>query len=288
MVKMASLSRFCDSLARLLSHPLARLRWLVLAGAVLAACSSTGEEKFDETRNWSAERLYREGKSELTGGGYKKAIDYYQKLQARYPYGKYAQQAQLELTYALYKDQEPVLALAEADRFVKLYPDNSNVDYAYYLKGLINFNEDLGIFGGISNQDMSERDPKAAVESFEAFRDLVTRFPDSRYTPDAYARMKYLVNALAFNEVHVADYYLRRKAYIAAVNRAQFVVNNYPKTPAVEASLAIMVRAYDAMGLTDLRDDTHRLLTLNFPNSKLTASTASLAGRQERKWWQFW
>jgi len=260
------------------------VRALCVAAAVaLAACSSTGDEKYDETRDWSAERLYTEAKSELISGAYKKAVEYYQKLEARYPYGKYAQQAKLEMAYAYYKDAEPVLALAEADRFIKLYPDHPSVDYAYYLKGLVNFNEDLGVLGGIANQDMSERDPKAATESFEAFRELVERFPDSRYAPDAYARMRYLVNALAKNEVRVAHYYLRRKAWIAAANRAQYVLTNYPKTPAVEPALIVMVQAYDAMGLAELRDDAKRLLELNFPDSK-----RSIAGMDEKKWWQVW
>ena len=157
---------------------------LLLAGiGLLPACRSTGDDKYDETRKWSAERLYNEAKAELLGGDYKKAIEYYQKLEARYPYGRYAQQSQLELAYAYHKDAEPVLALAETDRFIKLYPEHPNVDYAYYLKGLVNFNEDLGVLGGLANQDMSERDPRAAIESFESFRELVERFPDSRSRP---------------------------------------------------------------------------------------------------------
>lgn len=248
----------------------------------VAACSTTDTEEFDETRSWSAERIYNEAKGELLAGSYKKAAELYQKLEARYPYGKYAQQSQLELAYAYYKDNEVVLALAEVERFIKLYPDHNNLDYALYLKGLINFNEDLGLFGGLANQDMSERDPKAAVESFEAFRELVERYPESRYAGDAYQRMRYLVNALATNEVRVAAYYMRRKAYVAAVNRAQAVVLNYQQTPAVESALVILVKSYDALGLTDLRDDAQRLLALNYPDSEL-----QVAGR-DRKWWQFW
>jgi len=256
---------------------------LALALAVtLAACGTTDSDPYDETRGWSAERIYNEAKSELMGGSYKKAAELYQKLEARYPYGKYAQQAQLELAYAYYKDNETVLALAEVERFIKLYPDHSNLDYALYLKGLVNFNEDLGIFGGLANQDMSERDPKAAVESFEAFRELVERYPDSKYASDAYQRMRYLVNALATNEVRVAHYYLRRKAYVAAVNRAQTVLLNYQQTTAVEPALVILVRAYDALGLTDLRDDAQRLLDLNYPDSAKTIAA------RDRRWWQFW
>lgn len=248
----------------------------------LAACGTTDSEPYDETRDWSAERIYNEAKSELLAGTYKKAAELYQKLEARYPYGKYAQQAQLELAYSYYKDNETVLALAEVERFIKLYPDHANLDYALYLKGLVNFNEDLGLFGALANQDMSERDPKAAVESFEAFRELVERYPDSRYAADAMQRMRYLVNALANNEVRVAHYYLRRKAYVAAVNRAQSVLLDYQQTAAVEPALVILVQAYDAMGLHDLRDDAARLLKLNYPESEKRVAV------RDRRWWQFW
>ena len=251
--------------------------------ALFSACSSTGDNKYDETRDWSAERLYKEAKDELLGGNYKKAVGYYEKLESRYPYGRYAQQAQLELAYAYYKDKEPASALSAADRFIKLHPDNPNVDYAYYLKGLVNFNEDLGLFGDIANQDLSERDPKAARESFEAFRELVTRYPGSRYAADGYARMRYLVNAMASNEAQVAAYYLRRKAYVGAVNRAQYVLTNYPKTPSVETALVVLVKAYEAMGLTDLRDDADRLLKMNYPKT-----TYALASTRPKRWYQLW
>lgn len=247
--------------------------------AIFAAC--TNEDKYDETRDWSAEKLYREAKDELIAGNYKKAIGYYEKLEARYPYGKLAQQAQLEIAYAFFKDKDPISALAASDRFIKLHPNHPNVDYAYYLKGLVNFNEDMGLLGGISGQDMSERDPKAARESFEAFKELVTRFPDSKYSADAILRMRYLINAMAANEVRTAEYYLRRKAYVAAVNRAQFVLANYRQSPLVEGALIVQVKAYDAMGLTELRDDTERLLKLNYPNTKF-----SLAGLRKKPWWQ--
>jgi outer membrane protein assembly factor BamD len=247
--------------------------------AIFAACSN--EDKYDETRTWSAEKLYREAKDELLGGNYKKAIGYYEKLEARYPYGKLAQQAQLEIGYAYYKDKDAVSALAAADRFIKLHPNHPNVDYAYYLKGLVNFNEDMGLLGGISGQDMTERDPKAARESFEAFKELVTRFPDSRYASDAMVRMRYLVNAMASNEVRTAEYYLRRHAYVAAVNRAQFVVANYQQSPIVEQALIVQVKAYDAMRMPELRDDTERLLKLNFPNTKFSLDTL-----RKKAWWE--
>jgi len=255
---------------------------LLAAQLVLGGCSSDSE-KYDETRDWSAEKLYSAAKEELLGGDYKKAIGFYEKLEARYPYGKLAQQAQLEVAYAYFKDKDVVSALAASDRFIKLYPEHPNVDYAYYLKGLVNFNEDLGLLGGLSGQDLSERDPKAARESFEAFKELVTRFPTSRYADDSMARMRYLVNAMARNEVGTAEYYLRRQAYVAAVNRAQFVVANYQQSPMVEQALIVLVKAYDAMGLVELRDDTERLLKLNFPNT-----TFALAQLRKRAWWQPW
>jgi outer membrane protein assembly factor BamD len=257
-----------------------------IAAALVLSCSlllggCSDDNKYDETRDWSADKLYTEAKDELTNGNYKKAIGYYEKLEARYPYGKLAQQAQLEVAYAYFKDKDSVSALAAADRFIKLHPNHPNVDYAYYLKGLVNFNEDLGLFGSISGQDLGERDPKAARESFEAFKELVTRFPDSRYAPDALSRMRYLVNAMATNEVRTAEYYLRRQAYVASVNRTQFVVTNYQKSPRVEQALIVLVKAYDAMGLVELRDDTARLLKLNFPNTQF-----SLASLRKRAWWE--
>ena len=238
----------------------------------------------DETKGWSAQKLYSEAKNEMNDGNYSKAIKYFETLEARYPYGRYAQQSQLEEAYAYFKDNEPVSAIAACDRFIKLHPNHPNVDYAYYLKGLANFNEDLGLLGAIADQDLSERDPKAAKDSFEAFKELVTRFPKSKYAPDAAARMKYLVNTLAASDVHIARYYARRGAYVAAVNRAQIVLQEYPQTPATEEALAIMVQSYDAMGLNDLRDDTRRVLSKNYPNSKFL----NAAGQSKKPWWRLW
>lgn len=241
-------------------------------------------EVADETAGWSAQRLYAEAKDNLNDGDFEQAIKLYETLEARYPYGRYAQQAQLEIAYAYYKDQEPISAIAACDRFIKLHPNHPNVDYAYYLKGLANFTEDESLLSQFSSQDMSERDPKAARDSFAAFKELVTRFPDSKYAEDSRARMKYLVNAIAANEVHVAKYYLKREAYVAAANRAKSVVTNYPETPAIEEALAIMVVAYDKLGIDDLRDDALRVLQLNYPNSKY-AKGVDLTGRA---WWKFW
>lgn len=250
---------------------------------MLTACGLLPEVQ-DETKGWSAQKLYTSAKEEMNDSNYEKAIQYFEKLEARYPYGRYAQQAQLEVAYAYYKSDEPVSAIAAADRFIKLHPNHPFVDYAYYLKGLVSFNEDSGMFSAIAKQDLSDRDPKAARESFDAFKELVTRFPDSKYAPDAAARMKYLVNALAYHDVHVASYYVKRGAFVAAANRAQSVVQNFPQSPAREEALAIMAQSYDTLGLTELRDDARRVLKLNFPNSKYLTGFTPI----ERAWWKPW
>jgi len=250
----------------------------ILALLLVAGCAS---DAFDETKNWGPERIYSAAREELESKNYQKAVGYYEKLEARYPYGRYAQMAQIESAYAYWKDNEVAQALAACDRFIKMHPDHPNVDYAYYLKGRINFNDDMGIMGYITVKDMTERDPRAAQDAFDAFRELVTRFPQSRYAADAHARMSYLVNALASAEVNVAEYYLRRGAYVAAVNRAQYALTNYPRAPAIERALTVLVKAYDEMGLNDLRDDANRTLNANFP-----ATTVKLG--QRGKWWKFW
>ena len=251
--------------------------------SLLAGCGLLPEVK-DETLGWSASRLYSEAKDSMTEGGYEKAVQYFEKLESRFPYGRYAQQAQVEIAYAYWKQKETALAIAACDRFIKLHPNHPNVDYVYYLKGLVNFNEDLGILGHISQQDMTERDPQGARESFDAFRELVTRFPESKYTPDATLRMKYLVNALASLEIHVARYYVKRTAYLAAVNRAQYALQNYPEAPAIEEALYIMVHSYDMLGMTDLRDDAERVMRTNYPNS--VYYTRGLG--RETPWWKLW
>jgi outer membrane protein assembly factor BamD len=251
-------------------------------GVLVGACGMFPD--VDETKGWSAEKLYSEAKDRLNNGQYEDAIKLYEKLEARYPYGRYAQQAQLEIAYAYYKDQESAQAVTAAERFIKLHPNHPNVDYAYYLKGLANFNENLGIMGHIGGQDMTERDPKAARLAFDAFKELATRFPDSRYTPDAIARMSYLVNSLAAHEIHVARYYMRRGAYVAAANRAQVTLKTYPRAPANEEGLVILVQAYDAMGLNDLRDDAERVMKKNFPDSKYLKG----ASGKDASWWRLW
>lgn len=254
----------------------------LLLALCLSGCGLIPEQ-VDETKNWSVSRLYAEAKKELNDGQYADAIKHYEKIEARFPYGRFAQQAQLEVAFAYYKDKEPASALAAVERFIKLYPNHPTVDYAYYLRGLINFNDDLGFLGSYTGQDMTERDPKAAREAFAAFKDLVTRFPESKYRSDSIQRMNYLVNMLASHEIHVARYYMKRSAYVAAANRAQFALKTYPQAPANEEGLLILVNAYDKLGMTDLRNDAERVMKTNFPESKY------LTGKGlGRPWWTFW
>ena len=266
-----------------------RLSVALILLVCVAGCSMLPKVDDDETRGWSAQKLYSEAKSNLNDGNYEKAIKLYEKLEARYPYGRFAQQAQLEIAYAYYKDKDVAAAIAAADRFIKLHPNHPSVDYAYYLKGLANFNDDLGVLGKLaaqfSGQDMTERDPKSSRESFDAFRDLVQRFPDSKYAPDSIERMNYLVNTLASHEVHVAKYYMKRGAYVAAANRVQFALKTYPKAPANEEGLLILVQAYDKLGMTDLRNDAERVMKTNFPDSKYLNGKAPT---RNVPWWQIW
>lgn len=254
-----------------------------LGTTLLGGCSLL-PEVIDETAGWTPNKLYTEAKEAMSEGGYEKAIKLFEKLEARFPYGRYAQQAQLEVAYAYYRQQEAASAIAACDRFIRLHPNHPNVDYAYYLKGLTNFNEDLGLLGYVSLQDLTERDPKAARDSFEAFKVLVNKYPESRYTPDATARMKYLVNALASHEVHVARYYMKREAFVAAVNRAQTAIKTYPDAPANEEALFIMVKAYDKLGMNDLRDDAERVMRKNFPKSEYYTRGLD----RSLPWWRLW
>lgn len=255
-----------------------------LIGALMLGGCGLLPEQIDETAGWNAQRLYSEAKASMSEGAYDRAIQMFEKLEARYPYGRFAQQAQIESAYAYYKQGEQALALAAADRFIKLHPNHPNVDYVYYLKGLVNFNEDLGLLAGLSRQDLSERDPKGAREAFDSFRELVTRFPDSRYADDSRARMQYLVNSLASHEVHVARYYYNRGAYVAAVNRAQTAVTNFPQAPANEEALFLLVKSYDALGMTQLRDDAERVMRTNFPDSVYFSG----GPQSDKPWWQLW
>jgi outer membrane protein assembly factor BamD len=255
----------------------------IATAALLAACSSTPAP--DRTDAWSPNRIYSEAKDEANSGAYDKAIPLLEKLEGRAAGTPLAQQAQIEKAYAHYKANEPAQALGTLDRFMKLHPASPGMDYALYLQGIINFNDNLGLFGFIAKQDLSERDQNAAKESFASFKELVTRFPDSRYTPDARARMTYIVNSLAQYEVHVARYYYSRSAYVAAIARAQTAVTDYQNVPAQEEALYILMLSYDALGMTQLRDDTKRVLEKNYPSSTYLANGFR---PKDSPWWKIW
>jgi len=224
---------------------------------------------------------------EMEDFNYEKAVKLLETLQSRYPYGRYAQQALMEIAYANYKQNEPDAALSAADRFIKQFPNSSSLDYIYYLKGLINFNDNAGFFSKLSRQDPAERDPQTLRDSFDSFRELVTRFPDSLYAEDAKLRMQFLINTLSRSDIRVASYYLRRGAYIAAINRANNVLKEFPQTRQTRDALQIMVWAYNAMGQNDLRDDTQRILDLNIAKDGIKPSIENSRERAG-SWWQFW
>ena len=250
---------------------------------LLTACSST---PVDKTATMSPNAIYAEAKDEMANVQWEKAIPLLEKLEARAAGTPLAQQAQLDKAYAYYKSGEPAQALATLERFIKLHPASAALDYALYLEAIVNFNDDLGLFSSISRQDLAERDQKAAKESFESFKELVSRFPDSKYSIDARQRMTYIVNSLAQYEVYVARYYFKRGAYLAAANRAQITVTDYPGVPAAEESLFILYKSYDALGMNDLRDDAKRVLTTNFPQSEFLLTGAK--ADQASPWWKLW
>jgi outer membrane protein assembly factor BamD len=259
--------------------------WLaaLMLALAIGGCSWLPEVK-DETANWSAEKLYSEAHDAMVGGNYTRATKLYETLESRFPYGRYAQQAIIESAYANYRAGEAAAAVAACDRFIRTYPNHPNVDYAYYLKGLVNFREDQGLLGYVYEADLSEREPKAMRESFDAFKELVNKYPQSKYTPDAEMRMKFLTNSLALYEVKVGRYYFNRGAYVAAVNRAQLAIQNYPRTPATEDALDLLVKSYDRLGLAQLRDDSARVLKSTFPNSRYVAG----GGDTSKPWWKLW
>lgn len=245
---------------------LTRIALASLFIALAAGCSSTG--KVDPTAGWSAEQLYNKAKSDMSSANWTEARKSLEALEARYPFGVYAQQSLIDQAYVDWKDDEPEQAQAAIDRFMQQYPNHPGTDYMLYLKGMVTFTPPSAILSNLTRQDPSERDPKGLRESYEAFTNLIKRYPDSRYTPDARKRAAWLVNTIAENEVHVAQYYYQRGAYVAAANRAQTVVKDFEGAPIVEKALYIMVLSYDKLHLDKLRDDAKRVLDKNFPNSK--------------------
>ena len=258
---------------------------ILLIALAISACAIFGDPtELDETRGWSAERIYSEAQAKMRDRDYEKAINYFKKLELRYPYGVYATQAQLEIAYAYFKKQEPVSCVVAADRFIQLHPNNAYLDYVYYLKAIALF-DDRTFVEKLTHQDIGKRDPRNLIESFNTLKTLIKRFPNSRYSPDSALRMRHLANKLAEYEIHVARYYLRRRGYLAAVNRAKYVLENYPDSTSIEPALVILVQSYDLLELPDLKSDALRVLKLNYPNSRLLEQSNP---NEERVWWKFW
>jgi len=242
-----------------------RIFWLILAASLLQACASSSNPD-DPTAGMNAEQIYNKANVELKNGDYESAIKLYERLEARFPYGQYADRAQMEIVYAYYKDNQQESSILAADRFIKLHPNHPNVDYLYYMRGLASYSLSKSFIDKLFNVDPTERDPKSARRSFEYFSELLKKFPKSRYASDAVKRMIAIRDNLAKYEVHVANYYLSRGAYLAAANRSKYVVENYQRTPAVADALATMVKAYNKLGMKELADDAERVLKLNYPD----------------------
>lgn len=246
----------------------------LLLASTIAGCAWLGKEA-DVTTDWSAAEIYTEASKELDSANYKRALELFEKIETRYPFGRYAMQAQLDTAYAHYKAEEPDEAIAAADRFIKLYPQNPFVDYAYYLKGIVNYNRSVGFLDRYIPTDPSQRDPGSALDSFNDFAVLVQRFPDSKYTPDARQRMVYLRSNLAKYEIHVARYYMKRGAYIAAANRANYVIEHFQRTSAVKEALEVLIDAYEALGEEELARTAERVLAMNLEAGRFVEDTKS-------------
>lgn len=244
-----------------------RLIWVLLLAVLLNGCSVFDDE--DETKAWNQQKLFNEANDELRSGNFDRAIKYYEILESRYPYGKHIQQAQLNVAYAYYRASEPESALAAADRFIKFHPQHPAVAYAHYLKGMANFDPRDGLLDALVPADPSQRDPGAALDAYRSFETVVVQYPHSDYAPDARKRMLFLRNNLARYEIHAARYYMKRGAFLAAANRANYVVQNYQRTPALKPALEIMLDAYTRLGLDTLVADTERVIAANQDNAAL-------------------
>jgi outer membrane protein assembly factor BamD len=264
--------------------------WLSIVGLsalLLTGCANTPK---DESAAWNADKLYAEAKDELNSGAYDKAAKLFERLEGRAAGTLLGQQAQIDRAYTMYRSGDKAQALSILERFFKLHPTSPAMDYGLYLQGLINFNDNLGILGNLSRQELSERDQQASRDSYQSFKQLVEQHPQSKYVPDARLRMNYIVNALAAYELHVARYYYRRGAYLAAANRAQQAIQEFQQSPSAEEALFLMMQSYDRLGLTQLRDDTERVMRKSFPNSTYLGGTATAGAgpNKGRAWWQFW
>lgn len=269
-----------------MTHKTVRTVMLMAVGfSLLVGCASKEKNEF---AGWSVDKLYTEGRDQMNAGDYTRSALLLEATIAQYPFSVQATQAQLELPYVYWKDESRLKALAAADRFITLNGSHPQLDYIYYLKGIINYNNNTGFIKTLLTRDVGSNasDPRAATEAFNAFKTLVTKFPESRYAPDARKRMVQLVNTLSQQQLRIAEYYYDRGAYLAAINRAQGILKNFDGTISTENALIIMMQSYDKLGMNDLRDDTRKVLLTNFPNSKgvldVRATSKQLAKTQEK------
>lgn len=245
--------------------PATKIFLIAVFGFIITACSWFGDT---EEPDIPEPILYRQAMTAMNEESYELAIEKLQLLESRYPFGRFSEQAQLELIYAYYKNHESEATIAAADRFIRLHPNHENIDYAYYLKGMTSFEKDQSWVARYLPIDQTTRDPGAALDSFDSFKTLITRYPESQYAADSQKRMVYLKNRLAAYEVYVARYYIQREAFVAAVNRGSYVIENMQETPAVPDALAVMIEGYTHLGETKLAEDTRAVLVKNFPDYK--------------------
>jgi len=254
-----------------------RILTVVLLGLALGLSGCRKDR--DTIGEMSADELYSKAKSALDNGAWDSSIRTYKALQTRYPFGRYTEQSMLDLSYALFKRGQAETALSTLDRFIRTYPAHPSVDYAYYLKGLVNFEQNLSFLEKVMPKRVRDRDQSTAEDSFQDFSELLRRFPDSRYVPDARQRMVFLRNNLAAYEITVAQYYLRRKAFIAAANRARYAIEVYPNTPEIPEALVVLHKAYTELELPVLAAGSMEVLALNFPDHYYV-----LGKKKKRSW----
>lgn len=235
---------------------------IIMSCLYIIGCSSN-QSRYD---SMTEEQLYQDAHQNMVARRYHRAQEAYQALENRYPFGQYAEQSQLEIITAYYKNSEFDRTVAAADRFIRLHPDHPEVDYAYYYKGLANYDANRTLIDRFFSIDLSKRDPGAARNSYNDFATLVSKFPDSRFAADSRARMVHLRNLLARHEIQVANYYFKRGAYSAAANRGKFVVEHYQGTPAVSDGLAVTIQAYRLMDMNDLANQSLEVLRENYPD----------------------
>jgi len=237
----------------------------------LCGCGISKKDK-DLYKGLSADQIYAQGQKNMEKHNYALAIKDFEALEARYPYGEHSLNAQLDLINAYYKKDDSALALSTANRFIRMNPRHPRVDYAYYLKGIVNYDQNTSLMYRHLPLDRSARDPSPAHESFAAFKDLIELFPNSEYAPEARQRMVLLRNQLANYELCVVDYYMKRGAYLSAANRADFIIKNYDKTEAIPKALSSMIISYRKLGMTQLSEDAEKILTSNFPTCPVPSS----------------